>query len=226
VAASAGLAAWGAYHPASQLFGATLRRLPAKLRRENAVSLTFDDGPNSAMTPRLLEVLAQHQVRATFFVIGEHVRASAALAKEIAAQGHAIANHTDRHPSLIWLSRARISEELRRCEDAIAEATGRTALWMRPPYGYRSPQMHASVREAGLRGVAMWSASGRDWRRQPASEVIERLRAVRPGDMVLLHDGAPPAAAAPDRSHTLAAVEYWLPRWKEQGWRFVTLDEI
>jgi len=228
VAASAGLAAWGAFHPASQLFGATLRRLPANPRREPSIALTFDDGPNPAMTPRLLEILARHQARATFFLIGEYVRRFPELAKEIASRGHAIGNHTDTHPNLIWLSRRRIKEELQRCQAEIADATGRQPMWIRPPYGFRSPQMHRAVRASGFRAVVMWSASGRDWKRQPASQMIERLRRVRPGDIVLLHDGAPPVPGGRgcDRSHTLAAVEHWLPRWNERDWKCVTLDEI
>jgi peptidoglycan/xylan/chitin deacetylase (PgdA/CDA1 family) len=227
-AASAGLAAWGAFHPASQLFGATLRRLPDNPGGETLLALTFDDGPNPAMTPRLLDILAKEQVRATFFLIGEYVRAFPALAGEIAARGHAIGNHTDTHPSLVLLSRRRIAEEFRRCQEAIAQATGRAPVWMRPPRGFRSPQMHVAARQAGFRGVAMWSTHARDWKRQPASDVIARLRRVRPGDIVLLHDGAPPAEGGPgrDRWHTLAAVEHWLPRWKERGWKFVTLDDI
>lgn len=228
VAASAGLAAWGAFHPASQLFGATLRRLPRNADSEARIALTFDDGPNPAMTPRLLEILAQHEVRATFFLIGEYVRQFPELAKEISSRGHAIGNHTDTHPSLVLLSQSRIQGELQHCQAAVADATGRQPQWMRPPYGFRSPQMHRAVRASGFRGVVMWSASGRDWKRQPASRVIERLRRVRPGDIVLLHDGAPPVPGGPgcDRSHTLDAVDHWLPRWKERGWRCVTLDEI
>jgi peptidoglycan/xylan/chitin deacetylase (PgdA/CDA1 family) len=227
-AATAGLAAWGAYHPASQVFGATLRRLPEKFRKANAIALTFDDGPNPAVTPRLLNVLAQHDARATFFLIGDYVRAASGVAREIAARGHAIGNHTATHPSLLWLSQGRIGDELRRCEDEIAEAAGRRAEWMRPPYGYRSPQMHAAVRGAGMRGVAMWSRHARDWRQPPAAEIIERLRVAQPGDIVLLHDGAPPEArgAGREREATLAGVAHWLPRWKEQGWSFVTLDEV
>lgn len=217
----AGLAAWGAFHPASQLFGPTLRFTG----RKGAIALTFDDGPNPAATPRLLDLLEQNGVRGTFFLIGNHVRACPQLAAEIAARGHVIGNHTDTHPSLTWLSTRDTAGELQRCQEAIERAAGRAPQWMRPPYGYRGPQTAAAVRQAGLRGVAMWSVWARDWRPQPPQPVIERLRKVRGGDIVVLHDGAPQQIGA-DRSHTLAALEYWLPRWKNAGLEFVTVDEI
>lgn len=220
-AAGAGGAAgaWGAVHPKSQLFGRTLCRTGDA----STLALTFDDGPNPAVTPRLLELLARHEARATFFLVGRYVRACPGLAAEIAARGHAVGNHTETHPNLIWLSPQRIREELVRCNEAIAEATGREACWMRPPFGYRGPQLSGAVRRAACAGVAMWSAGGRDWRPQPAARVIRRLRLARGGDIVLLHDGDYRALGA-DRRHTIEALEYWLPRWKDAGLRFVGLD--
>ena len=96
---------------------------------------------------------------------------------------------------------------------------------MRPPYGFRGPQLAAVVRKRGGAGVVMWSAMARDWKPQAAETVIERLRRVRGGDIVLLHDGDPHVADA-DRRHTALALEYWIPRWKDAGMRFVTLDEL
>lgn len=218
--AGSGLAAWGACHPASQLFGPTIRHTG----KESAVALTFDDGPNPALTPRLLDLLDEHSVRATFFLIGRHVRACPQLAAEIAARGHAIANHTDTHPSLMWLSPHQTVGELQRCQEAIEHATGRRAVWMRPPYGFRGPQSDSAVRRAGLRGVVMWSVLAFDWKVQPVARVIRRLQAIRGGDIVALHDGAPETLGA-DREHMLGGLRHWLPRWKEAGLEFVTLDE-
>ena len=217
----AGLGAWGAFHPAAQLFGPTLRRTG----RSSTLALTFDDGPNPALTPRLLDLLDQFEARATFFLIGQHVRACPQLVQEIAARGHTIGNHTDTHPNLLWLSRRRIAEEVRRCQDSLEQASGRPAVWMRPPYGFRGPQLDPAVREAGITGVVMWSRSAYDWQVQPTSRMVERLRPVVGSDIVLLHDGQPGALGA-NREHTLAALEYWLPRWKEAGVEFVTVDAI
>lgn len=221
VAASAGVSAWGAIHPAAQLFGPTIRRTG----RNAAIALTFDDGPNPAVTPRLLELLEKHQARATFFLIGRHVRACPALAAETAARGHALGNHTDTHPNLLWLSSRRIAEEFERCQESIAQATGQHPAWVRPPYGFRGPQLRPAVRRLGFAGVVMWSAMARDWKPQPARRVIERMRRVRGGEIVLLHDGDHRAPGG-DRQHTVAALEFWLPRWKDAGLEFVTLDSI
>jgi peptidoglycan/xylan/chitin deacetylase (PgdA/CDA1 family) len=190
------------------------------------VALTFDDGPNPAATPALLDLLDKYDACATFFLIGRHVRAFPALAREIVARGHAIGNHTETHPSLIFLSRVKLREELNRCREAILSAVGGGELrWMRPPFGFRGPQLDAVVRELGYSGVAMWSKWAWDWKPQPAEPVIHRLRRVIGGDIVLLHDGDHRLLEG-DRRHTVAALAHWLPRWKDAGMRFVTLDAI
>ncbi len=219
--AGSGVTAWGALHPAAQLFGPTVRHTGSR----SAVALTFDDGPNPALTPRLLDLLDEHRVRATFFLIGRHVRACPQLAAEIAARGHTLGNHTDTHPSLVWLSPRHTAEELQRCQEAIERAAGCRTAWMRPPYGFRGPQSDGAVRRAGLRGVVMWSVLAFDWKPQPAARVIRRLQRVHGGDIVVLHDGAPEALGA-DREHMLGALEHWLPRWKQAGLEFVTLDDL
>ena len=173
-AIAAGIAAWGAVHSTSEIFGATLHHT----RRRGEVALTFDDGPNPAITPQLLALLERHSVRATFFLVGRFARACPELVREIAARGHALGNHTETHPNLALLRGARVEQEVRRGSDSIAEAlrgAGRAPAWMRPPFGYRGPQVAGAVRRAGLRGVAMWSRKFYDWRPQPASRLIERL---------------------------------------------------
>jgi peptidoglycan/xylan/chitin deacetylase (PgdA/CDA1 family) len=217
--AGAAIGTWGAVAPQSQLFGPTLRRT----NDASTIALTFDDGPNPAVTPRLLDLLDQRGVRATFFLVGKHVRACPALAAEIAARGHAVGNHTETHPNLMWLSPRRIGEELERCREAIVAATGREPRWMRPPFGFRGPQLNAVVRRAGYAGVAMWSLWAWDWKPQPPEPVIRRLRRARGGDVIVLHDGDYQRLGG-DRLHTVLALEHWLPRWRDAGLRFVELD--
>ena len=219
--AASGTFAWGAVAPSSQLFGPTIRRTG----KSSTIALTFDDGPNPAATPAILDLLDRHSAKATFFLIGERVGAAASIAREITARGHAIGNHTYAHPNLTFRSRAEISAELERCDDAIEGATGRRPRWMRPPFGFRSPLLASVVRKHGDAGVVMWSRSARDWNPQPAESVIHRLRRARGGDIVLLHDGDHRVAAG-DRRHTLAALEHWIPRWKDADLRFVTLDDM
>jgi peptidoglycan-N-acetylglucosamine deacetylase len=219
--AAGGISAWASMVPSAQLFGPTILRTGDS----SALALTFDDGPNPAITPGLLDLLDRYGARATFFLVGKHVRAFPALAKEITVRGHALGNHTDSHPNLIFCSPATIAGELDRCDDAIAAATGQKARWMRPPYGFRGPQLNGIVRRRGSAGVVMWSMTAYDWNIQPAEQLIQRLRKARGGDIVLLHD-ADHRVLEGDRRHTVAALEHWLPRWRDAGIRFVSLDEI
>ncbi|MGA2484012.1 MAG: polysaccharide deacetylase family protein [Candidatus Acidiferrales bacterium] len=229
--AAGGVVAYGAACPQSQLFGPTIRRTASPRQ----LAITFDDGPNPALTPQLLNLLEREKTRATFFVVGRFVRQCPDVVREIAARGHAIGNHTETHANLFRLGSAGILDELRRCQDAIAEATGAAARWMRPPFGFRSPWLGGAVRELGLRGVVMWSVLPGDWRGKPAEWLIGRMQTIDArmerhrqepsagGDILCLHDGDYRFLNA-DRRATLAALEYWLPRWRDRGLEFVTID--
>ena len=225
VAAAAGIAAWGAVAPSSELFGPTVRHTASSRK----IALTFDDGPNPAVTPRLLELLDRYSVRATFFLIGKFARACPELVKEISARGHPLGNHSDTHANLFWQTRAGIRDELARCQEAIAAAAqAEPPRWMRPPYGFRSPLLRGEIRRAGMRGVAMWSKICSDWKPQPPERLIEKLsRVARPdrpwGDIVVLHDGDHRVLGG-DRHHVPAALEHWLPRWRDAGMEFVTME--
>jgi len=224
-AAAAGVAAWGAIAPPSELFGPTVRHTdsPKKL------ALTFDDGPNPAVTPQLLDLFDRYAVRATFFLIGKFVRECPGLAQEISLRGHLLGNHTETHANLIFQTPAAIRDELVRCQVAIAAATQiEPPRWMRPPYGYRSPLLQKEIRRAGMEGVVMWSKIFWDWKPQPPERLIARLaRAAQQnqplGDIVVLHDGDHHALGG-DRQHVVSALEHWLPRWRDAGVEFVTID--
>jgi peptidoglycan-N-acetylglucosamine deacetylase len=221
MAAVAGAACVGAVAPSSQLFGRTIRATGDA----RTVALTFDDGPNPSVTPGLLELLDEHEVRATFFLIGRHVAAEPALAAEIAARGHVVGNHTQTHPNLALCSPAAIRRELESCDAAIQAAVGQKPRWMRPPFGFRNPALGIAVRQNGGAGVVMWSKWAWDWKPQPPSAVIRRLAKVSGGDVLLLHDGDHRILRG-DRQHTVEALKNWIPRWKEAGLRFVTLDAL
>jgi peptidoglycan/xylan/chitin deacetylase (PgdA/CDA1 family) len=224
-AAAAGIAAWGAVAPWSELFGPTLRHTASSRK----IALTFDDGPNPAVTPHLLELFERHSVRATFFLIGRFVRACPELVREISARGHLIGNHSDTHANLIFRSPSGIRDEIARCQEAIASAAhAQPPRWMRPPHGYRSPLLRAEIHRAGMRGVVMWSKICWDWKPQPPERLIERLsRVARPdrphGDIVVMHDGDDRALGG-DRNHVVTALEHWLPRWRDAGMEFVTME--
>jgi peptidoglycan/xylan/chitin deacetylase (PgdA/CDA1 family) len=222
---AAGIAAWGAVGPSAELFGPTLRNTA----RAKTLALTFDDGPNPAVTPRLLDLFDRYSVRATFFLIGKFARTCPDLVREMSARGHLLGNHTDTHANLIFQSRTGIREELQRCQEAVSAATNAVLpRWMRPPYGYRSPMLDGEVRRAGMRGIVMWSRACWDWKPQPPERLIARLaRVARPdklcGDIVVMHDGDHRALGG-DRHHVVAALEHWLPRWRDAGLEFATIE--
>jgi len=212
----AGVFAWGAFHPRSQLFG------PIVCSAGQACALTFDDGPNPCVTPRLLSLLEKYEVPATFFVLGKYVQAYPSLTSELVARKHAIGNHTYSHRSLVVFSRQHIMEELNRCEDAVFQATGTHTASIRPPFGFRGPQFNSVARHAGFSKIVMWSLNGRDWSPPPARRLSGRLAKVRLGDIILLHDGDHRTSNA-ERGYMLKALEFWLPRWKDSGIPFVSL---
>ena len=236
-AAAAGIGAYGAAYPRSQLFGSTVCRTnsPRKL------ALTFDDGPNPAITPKLLDLLDRHKARATFFVIGKHARECPDLLKETAARGHVIGNHTDAHPNLFWLKPDQITVELRCCNYSIIAAMGAPPRWLRPPFGTRNPWVVPVARELNQR-VVMWTLIPGDWRATSSEWLIPRMGPIAThaqrnlsatgaaggsattGDVLCLHDGSHRQLNA-DRLPTLAALEHWLPRWRDLGLEFVTIDD-
>jgi len=232
LAACAGAASYAAVYSRAQIFGPTVCRTnsPRKL------AITFDDGPNPALTPQLLDLLDRYDARATFFVIGRYTRECPELVRETAQRGHMVANHTLTHPNLFWLTPSSIHDELRQTQDAIVAATGFTPNWFRPPYGYRNPWVVQTAAQLGMR-TAMWSLIPGDWKSWPLEKLIGKMRSIavraqsKPasgvggfGDVLCLHDGGHRALNA-DRTHTLKALEYWLPRWRDAGLEFVTIEE-
>jgi peptidoglycan/xylan/chitin deacetylase (PgdA/CDA1 family) len=226
-AAGAGAAIFLGQYPTMQVYGKTIHRERLAGRR---LALTFDDGPNPEQTPRLLELLARHDAKATFFLIGEWAEREPGLIRELAARGHAIGNHTYTHPTMPAHGAKRIREELRRCREAV-EASGETfstvdgAALMRPPYGRRRPGTLKTMREEGYVPVT-WSITGYDWRAHTTARAItRRCKRAKEGDIILLHDGSSKEPAA-DRHKSIETVEALLDHFGPQGYSFVTVPEL
>jgi peptidoglycan-N-acetylglucosamine deacetylase len=233
--AAAGITAYGAVYPRSQIFG------PAIWCTNSArkLALTFDDGPNPAITPKLLDLLDRYNARATFFVIGRYVRECPELVKETVARGHSVGNHTETHPNLFWCTATQIRIELRLCQDAIRNVLGAPPKWFRPPFGMRNPWVIPAARELGYR-TFMWTLLPGDWQEKPAEWLIPRMQSIADhaqrspesgsnpaadtGDVLCLHDGGHRELNS-NRARTLAALEHWLPRWRDLGLQFVTIEE-
>jgi len=222
VAAAAVTAGYQSMSPTGQWYGKTFTSLPPGTRQ---IALTYDDGPNDPHTLRLLDVLARHNVRATFFLIGRYVQQRPEIAREIARAGHLVGNHTFTHPLLIIKTEAEIRRELSQCRSAILEAIGGHSNLFRPPFGGRRPAVLRLARELGLQPI-MWSVTGYDWNAPPAA-VIERKVStrIRGGDVILLHDGGHKQMGA-DRSQTVIATDHLLTRYKEEGYKFITIPQI
>lgn len=220
--AVAGAVSYGAVAPRSQLFGTTF---VAGGPGSRSLALTFDDGPNDPHTLRLLEILARHEVKATFFMIGRFVRERPEIARAVAQAGHVIGNHTSTHPNLFFASGARLARELDDCEKALTDAVGEHSRLFRPPFGLRRPGTLRAVAGRGLTTV-MWSVTSFDWR-LPAAEAIERRVARRlcGGAVILLHDGGHRHMGV-DRAPTVAATDGLIERYKGERYSFVTVPEM
>jgi peptidoglycan-N-acetylglucosamine deacetylase len=163
--------------------------LPRTVPGATGVVLTFDDGPHPEGTPAILEVLARAGARATFFVVGEQVRRRPQLVAEIAAAGHGVALHGDRHRLQLRLSERQIDDDTTRGLIAIEDAIGAPPRLHRPPYGIYSPAGLRAARAVGLRPL-LWSRWGKDWRRltTPRRIASRALAGLLAGDVILLHD--------------------------------------
>jgi peptidoglycan-N-acetylglucosamine deacetylase len=180
------------------------------------VALTIDDGPSPVYTPQVLKILRRYQITASFSMIGQNAAAFPGVAREVAAAGHLIVNHTWNHHNLGYLSAAAVREEIGRATEAIHAATGERPSMFRAPYGVWPPAAFRCCAQAGLTPLA-WSVDPRDWSRPGVAAIVRGIVAgTRTGSIILEHDGGG------NRSQTVAALRIWLPRLLEAGYRFTT----
>jgi peptidoglycan/xylan/chitin deacetylase (PgdA/CDA1 family) len=192
-------------------------------RTRHAVALTFDDGPSES-TPALLEMLQRFNARATFFMCGRNVRRLNTVAREVASAGHQIGNHTETHPRFDFRSTGFMCDEISRAQKTIYRATGVTPQWFRPPYGVRWFGLGGVQAKLKLTSV-MWTVIGQDWRWDGPRVARLMIRRATKGAILCLHDGRA-LAESPDIRSTLEAVEYFVPKLQDQGYKFETLSEI
>jgi peptidoglycan/xylan/chitin deacetylase (PgdA/CDA1 family) len=175
--------------PRSSWLGPNVTRLPARAAARGEISLTFDDGPDPVVTPKVLDLLDERGVTATFFCIGERVRAHADLCREIVRRGHGIENHSRRHlPTFPMLGMGGMRREIGAAQASIVQSTGTAPRFFRPPAGLRSPLLDPVLHAMGLRLVT-WTRRGFDTRHQPGPVTAKLVGGLRAGDILLLHDG-------------------------------------
>jgi len=182
------------------------------------IAVTFDDGPSAKLTPKLLDLLAAHHIKATFFVIGENVAENSEIVAREAREGHEVANHTWSHANLTKISDEGIRGQVRRTDDAIRNATGNRPTLMRPPYGSISARQKKWINQEFGYKIVLWDVDPLDWRRPGPSVVCNRIvRNTRPGSIVLAHDIHP---------GTIEAMPCVLNQLQAKGFKFVTVSEL
>ena len=182
------------------------------------IYLTFDDGPDENITPRLLELLSKHKIKATFFMVGQKAERYPEIVLQIHKNGHAIGNHSYTHPHLIFKSKESIEEEIKRTDEAVFEITGKRPTLFRPPHGQFGFAVLSILKSTNHRMV-LWSASSQDYKVKTSTEKIQaRMKKyVRPGKIVLMHDGHLQS------QHMLEALKNSLDRFKEKNLKFSAL---
>ncbi len=219
-AGAAGVLAVGALDPNNGLFGPVTGRGP----RNRRVYLTFDDGPNPDATPAILDTLAAKAAPATFFLVGRHVALFPELARRVAA-AHAVGNHTQSHVKLHRLGPRRIEREVREAHETIVSVTGATPRMFRAPHGYRNPFVFHAVRPFGYQ-VMGWTFGVWDTARPGPGEIRRRmLTRLRPGAILLLHDGDGYDPRG-DRSQTAEALPGIIDGVRAAGYELRPLTEL
>jgi peptidoglycan-N-acetylglucosamine deacetylase len=191
------------------------------------VALTFDDGP-SRWTEPLLDLLREHDGRATFFVLGVSIPGNEHIVRRLVAEGHEIGNHTQSHLDLAEVDDATMAAEIRSGAQAIAAVVGSEPRLLRPPYGAASRRVARVAGSLSLGPVVIWSVDPVDWSRDEPSPIVDHVLAnVEAGAIVDLHDGIPPdSSGAPTRQATVDAVAQLLPELARRGYRLVTVSEL
>ena len=186
-------------------------------RVDRTVALTFDDGPHGERTLELLRVLSDENVKASFFVVGKQAAFNRQVLRRIRDGGHTVANHSNSHPNLTELPPDEACGEYLACSAIIRDTLGTEVRFCRPPGG----RTNASVEEAGRRAELMtvyWTVNSRDYTGLSPERIVRRvLGSVRPGGIVLMHDGV---------DATIRAIPEIVRELRKRGYRFVTLDEL
>jgi peptidoglycan/xylan/chitin deacetylase (PgdA/CDA1 family) len=217
------LVGWAVFDVNSSFWALTLWRGAGDEKR---VALTFDDGPDGNYTPRVLRVLKEKGVPATFFCVGQRVEQNPELAKQIHEQGHILGNHSFHHG--MWINfglHKTLRAEIDACNAAIAKATGMTPRLYRPPHGFKNPALGDVLSDRQM-VVIGWQVRGFDAVSSDAARITTRIvDGAKPGGVVTLHDGAG-LQGTTDRSATVEALAVIIDGLRARGFKFVRLDEL
>lgn len=184
------------------------------------IALTFDDGPHPILTERILKILAQYGVSATFFMVGENVINYPEAAKQVILAGHEVGNHTFTHPHIANLNEKAIFDEIGKCEDALEELCEYRPHILRTPQGALTPSLERCLLDDDYI-LVLWSLDTRDWDNKSTACIVQTvLDNVKSGDIILMHD------FIGHNSKTPEALEKIIPVLLSQGYEFVTVSEL
>jgi peptidoglycan/xylan/chitin deacetylase (PgdA/CDA1 family) len=210
-------------HPSSQFFAPVVHRLPTK---DALVALTFDDGPDPVFTPQILDVLAAHHARATFFVLGSRAAQHPDVVRRIAAEGHTVGTHTQSHRvGFHFASPAAVQREISQAIDVVRGILATTPTLFRPPQGLRTPLFGSAWKKLRNQTCVTWSVRGLDSFPTTAAKIVARVsKGLEPGAIVTLHDGIG-LGGGTDRAPTISALATLLDECKTRGLRCVSLGD-
>ncbi|MCT4594282.1 MAG: polysaccharide deacetylase family protein [Anaeromicrobium sp.] len=189
---------------------------------KKVVALTFDDGPHPRYTPKILDLLEKYHAKATFFVIGKHVKLYPEVVKRQVLSGHEVGNHTFSHINIRTNSSNKIWKEFQDTQDIIYKVTGKKATLFRPPFGFYNNMIKNMASQAGC-SVVLWSThqDSKDWSSPGVDKIVNTvLNKTKNGDIILLHD------YVEGKCHTIEALEIILPELKKKGFEFLTVSEL
>jgi peptidoglycan-N-acetylglucosamine deacetylase len=183
-----------------------------------SIAITFDDGPNAELTPKLLDMLKERGIKATFFVVGKNVEEYPGIVARMATEGHEVANHSWSHPALTKLGVESFRKQIENTNEAIAKATGKRPVLMRPPYGATSVSLNKRLNEQFGLKVILWSVDPLDWKYRNSNRVYNAIiQNTRPGSIILAHD---------IHATTVAAMPATLDALLAKGYKFATVSEL
>ena len=187
-------------------------------RRRKEIALTFDDGPNTVYTARILELLRSFNIKASFFLVGAEIERNAELCRQIKDGGHCLFNHTYSHRLGRCCSAGDWRDEITRTNSLLADLGCSGVALVRPPRGILSIPFVVAAMQTSSR-IALWSIDSQDWQKAGSAKILEAVfaRPLRNGDIILMHD---------DNEHTLAALPALISRAVDEGFSFVTLDHL
>ncbi|MFH1071940.1 MAG: polysaccharide deacetylase family protein [Nanoarchaeota archaeon] len=192
-----------------------------KAKQEKKISLTFDDGPSPEYTPRILDILKEENVTATFFLIGKNAEQHPELVRRIVAEGHSIGVHSYSHPLLVFRTQARMELEIRQAKHVIENQTNQSIQYFRPPYGIIGPRALAFTKKEHL-DIIDWSLDAQDYRIPDSQKIADRVVSkARPGDIIVLHD-----AGGKTRNASVEALPRIIKELREKGYAFSSLDML